>query len=72
MKKYIVSKQGNRNLVLDQGVATFVHKDLTEARAEANRRTIDSGDPWFVFEIEPKLLFSYRPIAQEVEHGSAQ
>lgn len=56
---YLVSKQGNRNLVLDDDLAT--HTSLTSAREEAARATRMTGLPHFVHKLEVETLFSYRP-----------
>lgn len=57
--KYMISRQGNRNLANGRDENIFF-SDLSEARAEARDRTTLSGEPWFVFEVEPKLLYAYR------------
>ena len=57
--KYMISRQGNRNLANGRDENLFFG-ELSEARTAAQDRTTDSGEPWFVYEVQPKLMFSYR------------
>lgn len=60
VKRYAVSRQGNRNLVLDHE-STEIGPDLPEARSYATTKAKSEGVPWYVFEIEVSLMFAYRP-----------
>lgn len=59
---YLVSKQSNRNLVLDSGVAELpVDGSLDKAREVAEHATRTSGIPHFVHEISVRTLFAFKP-----------
>ena len=57
---FLVSKQGNSNLVMQSGDIEF-SDTLAEAREDAASYAKEDRTPWFVFEVQVSPLFVYRP-----------
>ena len=59
VKKYVVSKTSNTNLLLAYD-DLVVCSDLTEAALEAETSTLESGENHFVFEVNIKAIKGFR------------
>ncbi len=58
--RFVVSRQGNRNLVLDADDADF-YRTIGEADQVALRRAHDEGENYFVHTVTVSLVRTYRP-----------
>jgi hypothetical protein len=68
---YLVSKQSNRSLVLNGGVAEVPVGTLNEAKTAAERATRTTGQPHYVHEIRVKTLYAFKPgpaIESEIQY----
>ena len=74
MKKYVVSKTSNTNLLLSYD-DLIVCKDLGAAVLEAEVAVLESGDNHFVFEVDVNILKGFREMRAvenyEMNNGSA-
>lgn len=65
--RYIVSRQGNRNLVLDDSSFTVWETEL-EAEAYSESRTRESNQPHFVHQVRVSTVSSVRLIPHRTRH----
>lgn len=65
--RYIVSKQGNRNLVLDAPSFTVWDTEL-EAEAHSESRTRESSQPHFVHQVRISTVSSVRLVPHRTRH----
>lgn len=65
--RYIVSRQGNRNLVLNDSGYT-VWDTEAEAEAHSESRTRESNQPHFVHQVRISTVSSVRLVPNRVRH----
>lgn len=58
--RYLISRQGNRNLVLADD-ATRPFDTLNEAKEAAWRESSGDHQNWFIHEVSVKTVYAYRP-----------
>lgn len=69
--KYMISRQGNRNLVLGRDENVF-YDGLDSAMMAAERKATLYHEGWFVFEVTPRLVTGFRPRrAEEISRNDA-
>lgn len=70
--RYMVTRQGNRNLALGRAENIF-HNNAAAARKAAADFTRRDGEPWYVYEVDAVLKYAYvTDVREETWNGGAE